>query len=208
QVQIAIATTDSTVRDTALSQILVAVDRTTRLVRQLLSIAKLDASDNVRRDGYVNVGAAVEEIVDMQPVRDHRIHVVVDPALNETFLTANYELLVLALRNLHENAVHHMPSGGTVRWRVKHDIQNTIVSIEDEGPGIPEEELPLVTSRFFRGRHKSVSGSGLGLAIVELSLRANGASLNLSNRTDRSGLRAEIIWPVRSGYCKPLMLQR
>ena len=83
---------------------------------------------------------------------------------------------------------------------MKHDVQNTIVSIEDEGPGIPEEELPLVTSRFFRRRHKSASGSGLGLAIVELALRANGASLNLANRTDRPGLRAEIIWPARSGY--------
>jgi two-component system sensor histidine kinase QseC len=125
---------------------------------------------------------------------------VVDPALDETFFTANHELLVLALSNLHENAVHHMPRGGTVQWHVKHDVQNTIVSVEDEGPGIPEEELPLVTNRFFRGRHKSASGSGLGLAIVELALRANGASLNLANRTDRLGLRAEIIWPARSGY--------
>jgi two-component system sensor histidine kinase QseC len=200
QAQIAISTMDATTRDTALSQILVAVDRTTRLVRQLLSIAKLDASDNVRRDGHVNVGAAVEEVVDMQSIRDHRIHVVVDPALHETFFTANHELLVLALRNLHENAVHHMPRGGTVRWHVKHDTQNTIVSVEDEGPGIPEEELALVTNRFFRGRHKSASGSGLGLAIVELALRANGASLNLANRTDRLGLRAEIIWPAPSRY--------
>jgi two-component system sensor histidine kinase QseC len=200
QTEIAMTTTDSATRGTALSQILVAVDRTTRLVRQLLSIAKLDASDKVAMDRYVNVGAAVEEIVDMHPVRDHRIHVVVDPALAQTFLTANYELLVLALRNLHENAVHHMPRGGTVRWHVKHDQQNTIVSVEDEGPGIPEEELPLVTSRFFRGRHKSASGSGLGLAIVELALRANGANLNLANRTDRPGLRAETIWPARSGY--------
>src|SRR5258707_11758657 len=63
QAQIAIATTDSTARDTALSQILVAVDRTTRLVRQLLSIAKLDASDNVRTDGYAKVAAAVDGIV-------------------------------------------------------------------------------------------------------------------------------------------------
>jgi two-component system, OmpR family, sensor histidine kinase QseC len=198
QAQIAIASADKTTRDTALSQILVAVDRTTRLVRQLLSIAKLDASDNVSGDGHVNLGSAVEEIVGMQPVRDHRIHVVVDPALDETFFIASEELLVLALRNLHENAVHHMPGGGTVRWHVKHDVQNTIVSVEDEGPGIPEEELALVTRRFFRGRHKSASGSGLGLAIVELALRASGASLNLANRTDRSGLRAEIIWPARS----------
>jgi two-component system sensor histidine kinase QseC len=204
QAQIAIATTDATTRDMALSQILVAVDRTTRLVRQLLSIAKLDASDNVGRDAYVNVGAAVEEIVDLRPVWDHRIHVVVDPALANTLCTANYELLILALRNLHENAIHHMPCGGTIRWYVKHHLQNTIISVEDEGPGIPEEELHLVTSRFFRGRHKSASGSGLGLAIVELALRANGASLNLANRTDRSGLRAETIWPARSEYLRSI----
>jgi two-component system sensor histidine kinase QseC len=122
QAQIAIATADSTTRDTALNQILVAVDRTTRLVRQLLSIAKLDASNldasnNVRRDAYVNVGAAVEEVVDLQPIWDHRIRVVVDPALAETCLTANYELLVLTLRNLHENAfttcLVAAPSDGT-----------------------------------------------------------------------------------------------
>jgi len=45
----------------------------------------------------------------MQPVGIIAIHVVVDPALAEAFFTANYELLVLALSNLHENAVHHMP---------------------------------------------------------------------------------------------------
>jgi two-component system sensor histidine kinase QseC len=96
-----------------------------------------------------------------------------------------------------------MPRGGTVRWHVRHDVQNTIVSVEDEGP-VPEAELHLVTSRFFRGRHKSASGSGLGLAIVELALRANGASLNLANRTDRSGLRAETIWPARREYLQSI----
>ena len=70
-----------------------------------------------------------------------------------------------------------------------------MIAIEDEGPGIPPDELPLVTRRFFRGRHKSPMGSGLGLAITELALGANGARLNLANRGDRSGLRAEIILP-------------
>jgi hypothetical protein len=63
-------------------------------------------------------------VLDMQPIRDQRIHVVVDPALAETFITANYELLVLALRDLDENAVHHMPRGGSVGWLVKHDSGN------------------------------------------------------------------------------------
>ncbi|MCQ4189404.1 hypothetical protein NEI07_07285, partial [Methylocystis sp. NLS-7] len=55
-----------------------------------------------------------------------------------------------------------------------------------------QDELPLVTQRFFRGRHKSASGSGLGLAIVDLAIRRSGSTLRLRNRGDSQGLRAEI----------------
>jgi two-component system sensor histidine kinase QseC len=105
---------------------------------------------------------------------------------------------MLALRNLHENAIHHTVSPGTVRWSLESRDGEIVIAVEDEGPGIPREELPLVTRRFFRGKHKSAAGSGLGLSIVELALRANGARLNLVNRTDRGGLRAEIVWPAQA----------
>lgn len=197
QAQVAIAASDSNARTSALRQILIAVDRTTRLVRQLLAIADLDALHDAKRDAHLNAGAAINEIIDAQGARE-AVGVEVDPSLNRTILTANAELLILALRNLHENAVQHMTQPGTVRWSTERRAEDTVIAVEDEGPGIPQEELPLVTTRFFRGRYKSASGSGLGLAIVELALRANGARLNLANRTDRSGLRAEIIWPGRS----------
>ena len=61
--------------------------------------------------------------------------------------------------------------------------------IEDDGPGIPEEELARVTERFFRGRNKVPVGSGLGLAIVELALGRSGWHLRLQNR-DCGGLQA------------------
>jgi two-component system sensor histidine kinase QseC len=87
-----------------------------------------------------------------------------------------------------------MPEVGNVRWFVEATDEGLIVSVEDEGPGIPDQEMTLVTNRFFRGRHKSTVGSGLGLSIVDLALRANGARLNLRNRTGRSGLCAQMIW--------------
>ncbi len=198
QAQVAIGTSDPTARDLALRQIIVAVDRTARLVRQLLAMADLDARQHARCDGKVNLGCAIDEIVEAVAGRNH-IRVTVDAALRETTVTANAELLTLALRNLHENAIHHGSAPGVVRWRVETLTDVIVISVEDDGPGIPQDELPLVTRRFFRGRHKSRTGSGLGLAIVELALRANGARLNLVNRTDRRGLRAEIIWPVSSG---------
>jgi two-component system, OmpR family, sensor histidine kinase QseC len=80
---------------------------------------------------------------------------------------------------------------GTVAWGARPHGEGIVV--RDEGPGIPEEELPHVTTRFFRGRHKSETGSGLGLAIAEMASRRSGLSLRLRNRTDRPGLEAEIL---------------
>jgi len=130
------------------------------------------------------------------------------PALAETFFTANYELLVLALRNLHENAVHHMPSGGTVRWHVKHE--RTKHDRFGGGRGSRNSRRGASSGlliAFFRGRHKSASGSGLGLAIVELALRANGASLNLANRTTAWVFAQRSSGPARSGYFSNLSPQ-
>ncbi len=99
---------------------------------------------------------------------------------------------MVVLRNLHENALQHMPNGGTARWSLERTGNRLLVALGDEGPGIPDEELPHVGTRFFRGRHKSAAGSGLGLAIVELALQRLNASLTLKNRSDRTGLRAEV----------------
>ncbi|WP_271607580.1 ATP-binding protein [Bradyrhizobium sp. CCBAU 11434] len=197
QAQVAISASDPPARERALRQILIAVDRTTRLVRQLLAMADLDARHDARPDAAVNLGAAIDEIVDAAPGHD-RIRVEIEPALSRTTVTANAALLAVALRNLHENAVEHTFDSGLVRWRVNSDADALVIAVEDEGPGIPPDELKLVTRRFFRGRLKRPSGSGLGLSIVELALRANGARLNLVNRGDRSGLRAEIVWPLPS----------
>ncbi len=194
QAQVALGAADPAVRNAALRQIMVAVDRTTRLVRQLLDVANLDALEDPGRDAQLNVGSLIEQIVDAQPARGG-LRIEVDPMLNLVTFTANAELMALAFRNLHENAVQHTAQPGLVRWTLERRTGEIVVSIEDEGPGIPNDELPLVTRRFFRGRHKRPSGSGLGLAIAELALRGNSARLNLVNRTDRSGLRAEIILP-------------
>ncbi len=188
QAQVAIAATDPAVRDGALRQILVAVERSTRLVRQLLVLAKLDAGLDLARAEDVRVWPVLKEIVaDLETAAAGR-RVELDAALRGVCVRANRELLTLALRNLHENAVLHTPQGGAVRWGAASG--GAILFVEDDGPGIAEEELPHVTQRFFRGRHKSASGSGLGLAIVDLAVRRSGATLELRNR--ERGLRAEI----------------
>jgi two-component system sensor histidine kinase QseC len=195
QAQIAMVASDGAVREAALRQIVVAVDRTTRMVRQLLAMAKLDSIQEAKQSS-VNIGEVIEEVVDTLPASDRKAQVTMDPALKSTLVTANRELLLVAIRNLHENAVRHMLEPGIVRWSLQRNAQALTVYVDDEGPGIPEEEIPLVTNRFFRGRNKSPLGSGLGLSIVDLAVHASGARLVLQNRGDASGLRAQIVWEM------------
>jgi two-component system sensor histidine kinase QseC len=190
QAQIALAADDNATRDGALRQILVSVDRATRLVRQLLVLAKLDAEPASPTDEAADAGALLREIIHQAPARAG-VTVQLDPALNGLLLKGNREGLHLTLRNLHENAVEHMAGEGHIAWRRTPDG----LCVEDEGPGIPPEELPRVTERFFRGRHRSASGSGLGLAIANLAASRAGARLRLENRTERRGLRAHVAWP-------------
>jgi two-component system sensor histidine kinase QseC len=157
----------------------------------LLAIAKLDAGLETSRGEDVNVGEVVADVIEALKPAAGSIRVELDPALHALSVRSNREILTLALRNLHENAIRHMPDGGTVSWRIAPDGNGVLV--EDEGPGIPEEELPFVTQRFFRGQHKSAAGTGLGLAIVEVAATRLGGNLVLENRRGRSGLQATIV---------------
>lgn len=189
QAQVAMAAADPEVTRAALRQILAAVDRTTRLVRQLLDAARLDAAMEVRPTSEIDMGALVAETVD-GIASPPGIRTVIDPALRGFTMRGDPESLRLAVRNLHENAVQHMEAG-TIEWGKRPDGRG--IFVRDEGPGIPVEELPHVTTRFYRGRHKSARGSGLGLAITELASRRSGLNLHLVNRSDRPGLQAEIL---------------
>jgi two-component system sensor histidine kinase QseC len=99
-------------------------------------------------------------------------------------------LLALAMRNLVENAVNHSPDGGTVRIALRGEA----ILVEDEGPGLPEDELARATERFFRGRNRVAVGSGLGLSIVAQCAERLGGTLSLANRGG-NGLRATLIVP-------------
>ncbi|WP_020096475.1 ATP-binding protein [Methylobacterium sp. 285MFTsu5.1] len=188
QAQVAMATPDPSVAKAALRQILTAVDQTTRLVRQLLDAARLDAEVDGGPLTEVDVGVLIAETVQGMRVSEG-IRTIIDPRLRGFKMRGDPESLRLAIRNLHENAIHHMTTG-TVEWGVGPG--GTAFFIRDEGPGIPEEEMPHVTTRFYRGRHKSASGSGLGLAISEMAARRSGAKLRFRNRQDRSGLEVEL----------------
>lgn len=201
QAQVAIATQDPEARGRALRLIVISVDRTSRLVRQLLAIARIDAQDDFQRTDNVNLGEILDEIISADPLSDSA-NLVLSPALYETGFATNRELLTVALRNLHENSIQHIKNNGTVTWDAVRVGSSITISVDDDGPGIPDSELALVTSRFFRGRHKSPYGSGLGLSIVQLAADKLGGTLALKNRSDGNGLHAALSFPHKQLIAK------
>jgi signal transduction histidine kinase len=100
-----------------------------------------------------------------------------------------------ALVNLVENAVHH---ADTVCVRLAVQDEAVVLAVEDDGPGIPEDSLPLVLEPFVRldtARKRDTIGFGLGLSIVVRAVEAEGGQFRLSNRPS-GGLCAEIRLPV------------
>jgi signal transduction histidine kinase len=112
-------------------------------------------------------------------------------------ILVNEQLLFTILRNLLDNAIRYSPEKGRVTCEINQTPAETVISIADEGPGIPPEQLEAVTRRFVRLAGQEVPGCGLGLAIVSQAAKCIGVEVVLENRGNaRSGLVARVI--VRS----------
>jgi two-component system, OmpR family, sensor histidine kinase QseC len=193
QAQVAVKAIDPRMRSAALNQVLKGVDRTSRLVQQLLAISRLDTSTHRHADYWIDLEAALSDVTmnigrELDPGR-----VALATSVRGRNIAIDRTLFDLAVRNLLENALQLSPGNAMVRVSVIHDDKEAKVCVEDDGPGIPADELELVRQRFYRGRHKSPTGSGLGLAIVSAALDRAGAELRLCRPDGGCGLRAEIV---------------
>src|SRR5690606_36961076 len=110
QAQVALASDDRAIRDQALRQIVVGVDRTGRLVRQLLDMSAIEALDRPERRGVVKPAAILRSLAEELADPERDVTVDVSPDLDAVELEIEPELFTLAARNLMENAVNHSPS--------------------------------------------------------------------------------------------------
>ncbi|MCV9909880.1 ATP-binding protein [Brucella sp. HL-2] len=198
QAQIAESAKDDAMRINAVRQIAAGVDRTSRLVNQLLDLAALETGDEMEPPAPEPACQLLVSIsTDMRMLAAHR-GVKIELPGNLPLVTMQYpHLFTLAMRNLIENAVNHSPESSSVRCSLNQDGERLIFTVEDDGPGIPPEEMIHVTERFYRGANRSENGSGLGLPIVQMAATRMGGEVQLHNRIE-SGLRALLIIPAQT----------
>jgi two-component system phosphate regulon sensor histidine kinase PhoR len=166
--------------------------RMERLVRDLLRLARLDA----RQEAVERAAANVETlfagaVADLAPeIETRRQTVVTSVAPDSATVDGDPGKLHDALRNLVENAIKHAPEGSRIRLESSRRGDRIVLSVADEGPGIPDADLPRVFERFYRvdkarsrdGRDPG--GTGLGLSIVKHLVELHGGTVTAANRPE------------------------
>lgn len=196
QLQIARAAEGET-QARALAQAELGLDRMSRLVEQMLTLARVDSDTSSAARNHRADAASVIDDVERELsflMRSRGVSLTLSAPSRPTSVAMPIELLHVALRNLVENAIQHSRQGGRVNCDIQAGEDSVVIRILDEGPGIAPEELSAVTQRFHRAG-KQGSGSGLGLSIVAAVCERFGARLELANRQDRTGLSARLIIP-------------
>jgi len=201
QAQVALASTDAADHQHALRQVLAGADRATRLVEQLLRLARLDPLARLPQAQTLDLAQLAASIAsDMQAqasARQQQLSVHAPSAAIQ--VQGDADLLGVALRNLVENALRYTPPGGEIEIRIETSDQHPRLAVCDNGPGVNAEEAPRLLERFYRGQastnpqSNAADGSGLGLAIVQRIAELHGAQLSIENRTI-GGLQASLTW--------------
>jgi signal transduction histidine kinase len=181
-----------------IDDVLVDVERLDRLVEDLLTLARLDESAELTRREPVAVDELVEEVV--RGYGQARVPVVA--ATRPAGTSGDSEALRRAAINLIDNAVRYAAT--EVRVSVAPGKRNgrpvVLLTVVDDGPGIPQDERERVFDRFYRvqeSRSRRSGGTGLGLPIVRDIVRNHGGRVRLTARDDgEPGLRAVVVLPA------------
>jgi two-component system phosphate regulon sensor histidine kinase PhoR len=188
---------DAEARDRFLGIMHEQASRMSRLVRDLLSLSRIEETEHTPPTGEVRLGAIIGSVVDglmlQARAKDVAVGVEVEPDLPP--IIGDADQLTQVFQNLVDNAIkygrpHTKVRIAAQRARKAGDAAPSLVavSVADEGEGIPREHLPRLTERFYRvdaGRSRQLGGTGLGLAIVKHIINRHRGTLKVDSEAGR-----------------------
>ena len=178
----------------ALAALIAGVDRASRLVEQLLALARTEPGAPQPAPQPVALAALLRQVLadSAAPLAASRGSQLVLNADDRLAVPGDGAELQVLVRNLVDNALRYSPPGGQVEITLAASPAGPQLTVDDSGPGIPEAERERVFERFVRGAASTETpGSGLGLAIVRSIARRHGASVALGS-SPLGGLRVTL----------------
>ncbi|WP_460449005.1 sensor histidine kinase [Alsobacter sp. SYSU BS001988] len=184
QAEIAVDETDPARLRDRLGRIHANAVQASQLVGQILMDATIIHRLESRENAPVPVAGVVEDALkSLDPAAMARIRTRMDPAAAQALVAGDRVALREMLKNLVENALLHAPEGPIDVTLEQSRPDRVALTVQDRGPGIPDDEKQAVLQRFRRGRAaRDGTGSGLGLSIVDSVARGHGGALTLADR--------------------------
>lgn len=178
------------------------IARMESLLSGVREITLIDAGLPTEKRDRVHLCALLRRIVEGFQLREkENVLIALEAPETSCVVEAAEDRLIQVFVNVLENAISFSPPGGTVRISVTQTGSQVITAVADEGPGIPEANLPRVFDRFFTHRPDTTrarrSHTGLGLAIVKAIVEGYGGAITAANRPE-SGALFEIRLPAPS----------
>lgn len=173
-----------------LTTALVDADRLSRLITEMLDVARLDTGRLQLHRRPTDAGAIVRRVVSNVGMTTSRtIEVDIDDEMDP--VNADPDKFAQVMTNLVDNAVRH--GDGKILVRVQTDESSLCLQIDDEGFGIPAEFHDQVFTKFWRGG--ASAGTGLGLYVVGGLVEAHGGTITIGDRPG-GGARLNVTWPL------------
>lgn len=193
--QNALAASNDSERQKALGFLMGGVDRLTRVVNQLLTLARVEPRLGQRATTRVDLAEVVADtLADLTPwILDRGLEPSLEIDEGDHHLVIDAGALGIALQNLVSNAVEHSPPAGRIIVSLKRLDNAFELVVEDEGPGIDEASISRVFERFYS--RNTTNGAGLGLSIVATIIDRLGGQVRLKNRPHK-GLAATLRLPM------------
>jgi PAS domain S-box-containing protein len=164
------------------------VDRLSKFAEDLLDYRRLEVGDLYGSNEVVDVIGVLRSVVSgfAGEAAHRQIEVETNYGKVQSPFFASQDSLRRIFVNLLQNAILYTPAGGKVRVTLE-DLEDTLqVKVEDNGPGIPADELPRIFEKFYRGRAaEKVKGTGLGLAIAKTLTESLGGALEVESYPER-----------------------
>jgi signal transduction histidine kinase len=200
QTQVAARAGSAAETRSALEKLQANIDRTTHLMSQLLSLSRLEPGSSFI-PGQVTEAQRVVDLVmeDLAPgARDKQVAIAVAGCHHE--VPGSSEVLYLLLRNLLENSIRNVSTGGRVALEVAVADAQALLRISDDGPGIPCAERTRAFERFYRIPGSATGGSGLGLSIVGRIVELLGGKIELAAPAAGTGLVVTVTLPFTRAH--------
>lgn len=156
-------------------------ERMIRLVNDLLQLSKMDSTDYRLSKEWVNFVDFFDRIIDrFEMSKEQNVSFQRLLPTHAIFVEIDEDKMTQVLYNIISNALKYSPEGGQVTFSIKEEEEKIVVSISDEGMGIPKENISKIFDRFYRvdkARTRKLGGTGLGLAIAKEMVNVHGGMI-------------------------------